>query len=262
MTTLRGTVAVAALAALLGLGMSGCSVAKTDAGATSDDKTAAADPGPSGDAQAALAAATKALSSGNYTFVVASPTLTAEGIVHLPSESAELTIDTGSAKFEIVLAEPDRWVRLSTGLAAGAGPDTWFHVDSSEIKEGGDLAFYLTDPDVIDVSALFDAVTEARLDANTITGTIDGTRVNSPDGFLDDATIKAMGSAAASLPFTATVDTKGRLAELDIEAPAAGKVQAGKWVFTVSGYGEQEARKKPAGQIRDLPPSGYAKLNG
>ncbi|MEU4237901.1 hypothetical protein [Actinoplanes sp. NPDC026619] len=253
MTTLRAAAAAAALVLLLG----GCSKDTNNA-----EVVSIASSGPPAEAMDALVAAATVLQTGNYTFVVASPAFTAEGFVHLPSESAKVTIDAHDEKFEIVLAEPDRWVRSSAGIVPGAGADTWFHVDSSEIQEGGDLDLELTDPDVVGLDALFAAVTDAQGDAKTVTGTIDGGKVQSPNGFLDNATIKAMGKAASALPFTANLDSKGRLAELDIDAPAAGDALAGRWVFTVSGYDEQKPQTKPAGRIEDLPASAYAKLNG
>jgi hypothetical protein len=261
MTIMRGAVAATALAGLLSLGLGGCSDS-TDT--TAVDKAAATTAGqaPPDDAQTALAGAATALQSGNYTFVVASPTVTAEGVVHLPSESAKLTIDSGNRHYELVLAEPDRWVRLTDGdagqspLDPQASAGTWFHVDSSEVEKGGDLDIDLTDPDLIGLNARFAAATDVRGDRRTVTGTIDGTKVKASHGLLDDQAIKQMGANPSALSFTANLDGKGRLAELDIAA------SAGRWVCTVSGYGEQKPQTKPAGPSTDLPESGYAKLNG
>jgi hypothetical protein len=227
MTTLRAALAAAALAVLLG----GCS----DSPDPADGAAPAASYDPAAELRDTLRAAADVLQAGDYTFVVASPTGTAEGFVHLPSESARITTDSGGKTFELVLAEPNRWVRLSTG-------GSWFQVDSSQVRDGSDLALELTDPDLVGLDALFAAVTEVGGDPKTITGTIDGTRAKSA----------FFAESGTALAFTANLDGKGRLAELDIDAPD------GRWVITVSGYGEQKPQTKPAGRIRDLPSSDYA----
>ncbi|GAA0542128.1 hypothetical protein GCM10010172_24450 [Paractinoplanes ferrugineus] len=224
MTTLRVAVAVAALATLLG----GCG-----------DSPRPTAPAPGYDQSAelrdALGTAAEALQAGNYTFVVASPARTTEGIVHLPSESARITTDA----VELVIAEPNRWVRRSAD-----GP-TWYLVDSSRVRPGSDLALELTDPDLVGLDTIVAATTGLTGDPKTITGTVDGARTQS-----------AYLNFPAALPFTANLDGNGRLAELDIETPA------GRWVLTVSGYGEQKSQTAPTGKIRNLPSSGYARLNG
>jgi hypothetical protein len=44
------------------------------------------------------------------------------------------------------------------------------------------------------------------------------------------------------------------LTKLAIDAPAAGEMQAGKWVFTVTGYGQRAAQTKPRAPSRRRPP--------
>jgi hypothetical protein len=225
MTTLRAAVAAAALTVLLG----GCGDSPAPAA------TPATGYDPSAELRETLRAAADVLQAGNYTFVVATAGRTAEGIVHLPSESARLTTDS----LEIVLAEPDRWVR-----EVADGP-TWYRVDSSRVVAGGDLDLELTDPDLVGLDTMIAAVTEVRGDPRTITGKLDGARAKS--AYLDVRTAVA---------FTANLDSQGRLAELDIDGPA------GRWVLTVSGYGQQKPQTRPSGKIRNLSPAGYARLNG
>lgn len=268
MNTTRGTFATVALAGLLGLGLSGCGDATDTSGTTTAAGAATTAPA---DPKAALAGSTKALREGNYAFGVDGPGAVVSGLVHLPSKSAKMAIDASaesfSMKLEFVMTNPNRWVRMSSGgksmLAQGASGDTWFHIDSTKLKKGSDLDVDLGKPDVTDVGALLAAVSDAKGDGKTITGTIDGTKVKSPDGFLDDDTLKGMGAGAAKLPYTATLDDQGRLTKLTIDAPASTSAEtpAGKWVFTLTGYGQQKALTKPTGKVKELPAGSYAMLN-
>jgi hypothetical protein len=267
MTKLRGTISTAALAGLLGLGLSGCADTTDSTAIWSSAAPAAA----AGDAKTALAGSTKALKDGNYAFGVDGPGAVVTGLLHSPSESAKLAIDANAESFtmklEFVITKPNRWVRMSSGsgksmLDSKSKGDTWFHIDTTKLKKGSDLDFDLSKTDVTDVGALLAAVSDAKGDGKTITGTIDGTKVKSPDGFLDNDTIEEMGAGAAKLPYTATLDDQGRLTELAIDAPASGPTAAGKWVFTITGYGEQKALTKPAGTVKEMPAGSYAMLNG
>ncbi|WP_433298054.1 hypothetical protein ACQP2F_42430 [Actinoplanes sp. CA-030573] len=266
MMNLRGAFVPFAIAGVLAAGACGSQADGTGAAApaTTATTTKPADP------KAALAASTKELAAGNYAFKADSPIAKADGSIDAADKSAKLLIDTAAesfkVKFEVALAGTDRWVRITTNgksvLDRGASPDTWFHVDSTKVKKGGDLDIDLSNADIMDVSALVDAVSDVKADGNTITGKIDGTKVDSADGFLDNDTIKDMAAAGKALPFTATLDDQGRLAELAIDAPAADSVPAGKWTFTVSGYGEQKPQTKPAGTVKEMPASSYSMLNG
>ena len=278
MTNLRGGILSVAVTALLGLVVSGCAGTTTGQGGT----PATADP------KAALAASTKELINGNFAFAAAMPSGTAKGAVHLPSKSAAFTVETTgqeAMKIELVLADPDRWVRmtmdtkqLESALLTGDDSSpvakqvkealklftgkTWFHIDATKVKKGGSLDIDLTDPDLTGASGLLRAVSNVHGDAHTISGTLDATKAASADGFLDSDTVSEMGAAAAALPFTASLDDRGRLTKLAIDAPKAGETPAGKWTVTITGYGEQAAQTKPTGAVTEMPASGYQAMNG
>jgi hypothetical protein len=242
---------------VLALGLSGCADSTTSsAGGDAAAQTATTAPA---DPKAALAASTKELANGNYAFTASSPGAAAEGMVHTASKSAALSIDTKTEgfkfKLEMVLAEPDRWIRMTTGgksiLDENAAPDTWFHVDTTKLKKGGDFDLDVTKPDILYVGAMVDAVTEVTGDAHTVTGKLDATKIGSGDAFLDTDSVKRMGVAASALPFTATLDDQGRLTKLEIDAPKTDDEAAGKWTITVTGYGEQKALTKPSGPVKE-----------
>ncbi|GIE99079.1 hypothetical protein [Paractinoplanes rishiriensis] len=243
------------------------------------------------DPKAALAASTTELRAGNYAFTAQTPTGAARGAVHLASKSATVELTTTGpepTRFEAVVVEPDRWVRLTadtSGLAAAldnvdttdaeaaalaAGlretvelfsGQSWLHVEAGKAKPGGDLDIDLSDPDLTGASALVAGALTVQRDNRTITGRLDASKAGG-SGLLDTDTAAAMGAAAKSLPFTATLDDRGRLTRLEFDAPAADDVPAGKWSISIAGYGEQAPTAKPTGAVKEMPASGYEAVDG
>jgi hypothetical protein len=270
MKNLRGPVLAATLT--LPLAVFGC--AQKDA-----TKDQPADP------RAALAASTSGLTTGDYAFTEAMPDAQLKGVVHLPSKSATVSVDShaadGAGKFELLQVEPDRWVRMSLDLDSmlqGADPNdpaikplidglkmfdgkTWMHLDMTKVKNVQDLNLDMSHPDVTGAGQLLSGVVTAQGDAHDITGTLDATKAGDDlDGF-DSDDIKAMGAAAKALPFTAKLDDHGRLSHLELTVPKAGQTPAGKWTVDVTGYGAQQPLTKPTGTVKEMPSSGYEMLN-
>jgi hypothetical protein len=247
MKNLRGPVLAATLT--LPLAVFGC--AQKDA-----TKDQPADP------RAALAASTSGLTTGDYAFTEAMPDAQLKGVVHLPSKSATVSVDShaadGAGKFELLQVEPDRWVRMSLDLDSmlqGADPN------DPAIKNVQDLNLDMSHPDVTGAGQLLSGVVTAQGDAHDITGTLDATKAGDDlDGF-DSDDIKAMGAAAKALPFTAKLDDQGRLSHLELTVPKAGQTPAGKWTVDVTGYGAQQPLTKPTGTVKEMPSSGYEMLN-
>jgi hypothetical protein len=237
------------------------------------------------DPKAALAASTSGLNAGNYAFTAAMPDAQLTGVVHVPSKSAALQIDSkatdGPGKFEFRLVDPDRWVRMSIDVKAMTqGVDltdpamkplvdtlklfdgkTWMHVDLSKVKNADDLGLDLAKPDVTGASALLAGVVTAQGDKHTVTGTLDATKAGDEIGGFDTDDVKAMGEAAKSLPYSATLDDQGRLTHLELDVPKAGETPAGKWTLDLTGYGAQQPQTKPDGPVKEMPASGYEMLN-
>ena len=75
--------------------------------------------------------------------------------------------------------------------------------------------------------------------------------------------LEALGTKAAALPFTATVDDQGRLASLKVSVPAAGEVKAYQASITMSKYGATTAQATPAAaEVVDAPAQAYDFFNG
>ncbi|MCU7728518.1 hypothetical protein ODJ79_32810 [Actinoplanes sp. KI2] len=264
MINLRGTATSVVLAGLLSLSLTACG-SSTDSSADAGSATTAPV-----DAKTALAASTTALKTGNYALAVKTPDMTVTGSVHAPSKSGALKMDFTSEgstfTMELIGVTPDRWVRISSSDAQvqsflGGDGKSWSHVDTSKVKKGGGLDIDVTNADLLGLDALIKGATTVQGDAKNITGTIDATKIEAEDSLLDSDDIKAMGTAAATLPFTAALDGQGRLTTLVIDAPKAGDTPAGKWSYTISGYGEQKTQTKPEGTIKEISDKQLSALN-
>ncbi|MFI5889326.1 hypothetical protein ACIA5D_04310 [Actinoplanes sp. NPDC051513] len=205
---------------------------------------------PKVDAKALLAASTEEMKAGDYAFTVGAPDAHGMGVVHLPSRSAKYTVIGENASLnlnmEVVLAGGDAWVRATstTGEDAygeGLNPKTWRHVAESRIAKGHSI-----DLDAVgwaDVSPLLTAVIEAHGDGRVLAGTLNATEGAAGGGFLNPTAVQGV-ARAASAPFTATLDDRGRLTSFEVDLD-------GKWTLTVSGYGEQQAVAEPSGAVAE-----------
>ena len=63
----------------------------------------------------------------------------------------------------------------------------------------------------------------------------------------DEAVVKALGAKAGEVPFTATLDADGWLAELLIDVPAAGATKPHQLKLTVTADGTATIPAKPTG---------------
>ncbi|GIF24485.1 hypothetical protein BJ973_007964 [Actinoplanes tereljensis] len=268
MTNLRGRISTAALAGLLGLTLTACGTS-TDTGSAADP-TAAASTAPA-DPNAALAASLKGIQQGDYAFALATPGPKAKGAVHLPSKSGAVKLEEKTKDYsfsmELVGTDTERWFRFDSSEAFvrsmfGSDGKTWKHIDTAKIGKDGALDLDVTNADLLGLAGLVKAVTDAKVAGSTITGTIDATKAVTADSFLDEDVVKSMGAAASSVPFTATLDDQGRLTKLVLDAPKADDTPAGKWAYTISGYGAQKAQGKPTGAIKEITAEELSVLNG
>ncbi|WP_243709641.1 hypothetical protein [Micromonospora sp. 15K316] len=223
-----------------------------DAGASADASAAAI---PS-DPKEALVASTKELEKGNFTFTLAGDGVTGEGLVHKPSNSAQMTmkIDDGSGStmgLDMVYIESESWVKVDLGELADMIPgaaamkDKYQHLDKSKIQDGA-LSLDLTKPDPGDSATMIKAITEVqKTGEGAYSGKLDASGVTDSDA-LDQDLIKALGAQAKSLPFTAKLDAQGRLSELVLSIPAAGETKAHEIKVAYADYGTATAAEKPA----------------
>ncbi|MFI6264460.1 hypothetical protein [Micromonospora sp. NPDC051006] len=281
--TVRRLSAGLVAAALFTPGLAACNAAGTPGGSASPSAsgTATATAGgtaspAAGDAKQALLASTTAIRDGNFRFSMTGGGSTAEGLVHEPSQSAQMRVSIGDASsdlsmtLDVIHSRPDSWVKVDLGgKAASSVPGLqklnlgkYQHLDQTRIKGNRNLGFDFDKLDPAGSEVLTQGVTEVRQTGEgTYAGTIDVSKA-AEAGSLDATMITALGPQAQSVPFTAKVDPQGRLSELVIQIPAAGQAKAQDVRITYSDYGNATAAQKPpAAQVVEAPPELYNLFN-
>jgi len=120
----------------------------------------------------------------------------------------------------------------------------WIALSPAKLTVGTGTKFDVASRDPLDLAVLFDGVTAVwRSDPTHLAGTVDYTRshgVTAPDA--DE--LSEAGKAAASTPFTATLDGDGRLLTVTIDADAYNPDLTR--AITLSDYGSAPLPARPA----------------
>ncbi|SCG66196.1 hypothetical protein [Micromonospora coxensis] len=255
-----------------GTGEAGASASPTVSGSASPGATGAV----SGDAKQALLNSTNEIRKGNFRFAMSGAGSTAEGQVHEPSQSAEMRVMIGDAssdlmmKLDLIHYKPDSWVKLELGgSSANSVPGVqklnlgkYQHLDQTRIKGNKALGFDFEKIDPAGSEVLTQGVTEVRQTGEgSYAGTLDVSKA-AEAGSVDQSVITALGQQAKSVPFTAKLDPQGRLSEMVVQIPAAGRNAAQEIKVTYSDYGNATAAQKPpADQVVEAPQEFYNLFN-
>ncbi|MEN3612620.1 hypothetical protein [Plantactinospora sp. ZYX-F-223] len=267
MTFRRWGVATIATLALFAPALTACAGAGTEPSASGSDSPAIPT-----DAKEALLASTKEITKGNFRFSMTGSDLDGQGVVHLPSKSAQMTMKAGSDGFsmdmEIVYIEPESWVKLTITGAEGVpgleklNSGKYQHLDQSKITGTRGLGFDFKDVDPAGSEALTKAVVDVqKTGEGAYTGTIDLTKATDA-GMVDEDAVKLLGAEATKLPFEAKLDAQGRLTSLTIQLPAVGGGKAQQLTVSYSDYGAASpAKAPPAAEVVEASPETYELFN-
>ena len=242
--------------------VSGCGLVKPGRGVhTVDSATASANPATPKDA---LVASVGPMTKAAFDFKVKRARLFGSGQVDPAAKSWTLmlgSIDpTVILSYAFVTIDTDYWIKVDLGASAnqqaGIQRGTWMHLDRSRITVKDAFPIDATgDGDALGLtSTLQHTAAVTRTDSTSYAGTID-LSVGSPLS-PDAETQRRLGYQVAAVPFTATVDSQGRLT--DIKVDGSGIEDSLTVELSVADYGAATAITKPASSIPA--PAGLYKL--
>jgi hypothetical protein len=263
----------------------------------------AAEAGKPFDPQATLAASTSGIDAGNYRLNLTMPgDGHFGGTVHTPSKSADITmkmkqkgttlsmqfrfldsqqftkfqmdeadlakmrkqLDEIAAMGDVGGAQMRKATKSLSEMLAMFSGKKWVKIDKTKLRDKSEATLDIDDPDLAGVSTLVKSATTAQGDKNTITGTLDATKVATDDAFLGNDTFSEVpADVAKAVPYTATLDAEGRLTKLVLDLPKFSDYPAGKWVTELGEYGTAKAAQAPpAAEVKEAGPEVYEMLNG
>jgi len=248
----------------------GCGVPIITGGGSDKSPTPSAQP--EKPAREVLADSTKETTTSTYKFTMTAGEGTAEGAADPAAGNGKLDFTFASPEeglkitLRILTVSGDAWIKVDLGRAASLPdapklPKQWMHLDKSKVEDPEDLDFRQGDP--LEVAEVFDAIIEVRKAGERLyDGTVDLTKATKAFMVNDDH-VKALGAGASTIPFSATVDEKGRLASLELKVPAARDFEAATWKATYADYGATITFTKPQpGEVVPATKEAYKIFNG
>jgi len=224
-------------------------------------------------AKDALVASVPDGDEGTFRFTIKDYEASGSGVVDAASKGVTASIgykdpDLGfTMNVAFLVVGQKSWVKITFSNTAGlAGlpklPNKWLLLDPAKLTDPESTPLTFDGPDPANTAVLLaSVVTAKKTGPGQYRGTLDLTKTTDAD-VADPAGITAMGEAAKAVPFTATVDTSGRLNAIQIQVPAAGKTRAYEYKMTYTGYGNAPKVTAPSAvESQNAPAEAYELLN-
>jgi hypothetical protein len=209
-------------------------------------------------------ASTKALDETTYHFQVKQGAQTYSGKIDPANKASVATATaknlTGTVVMDFTVIGTDVWLKLDLGAGLnkqfGINKSKWMTIDATKLTNK-DVLPSVTSGTSTEDELNAGLVTVERVDDTSFKGTLDVTKM---DDFAPEQEILAKaGDKAKAVPFTATLDTKGRLTQIKTDSRGLDPAFAIDMTFT--NFGGAVNITKPAGAI-PAPASLYTVLNG
>ena len=221
-----------------------------------------------------LLAAVPTEKTGPYHFSVKDSDGTFSGIVDATKKAISLGItqkepDAGfTMDMKFLIINEKSWTKIKFTPATVPGlprlPQKWMLLDPSKIKdkENSPLAYGDDQSDPAYTQEILENADQVQpTAAGKFSGVTDLTLTGVED-IVDNATLKALGAKAKTVPFTAATDAKGHLTRLDVKIPAAGKAKAYTYAAAYDGYDSTSTPGAPAADAQQKAvPAVYDMLN-
>ncbi|GGM40673.1 hypothetical protein ACFFX1_17990 [Dactylosporangium sucinum] len=204
----------------------------------------------------ALRAAVQALDATSHNFELNAGTSTGSGRVDHAAKAATMEMRGQAEDLEISMAftviAPDVWVKADFGAELnelwGLKPGSWMRLDKTKLGASTTLPIDPSGTPDLGVTDLFkDGLADVRrTDATHFSGTVD---ITVTDSVLtpSDKVLEKAGDKAKQLPFTATVDDKGRLTSFVVDGASVDPDLAISLTF--AGFGSVLPVSAPAGAV-------------
>ncbi|MEV4702864.1 hypothetical protein [Actinoplanes sp. NPDC049316] len=270
--------------------------------------------GAASDGKPVLQQSLQGFKDGNYTFTRTQEGGTVSGAVHLPEGSlmeqpyGPTVLRSGKEFYMRYRIHADGYERYGQLYEEYAGKATaaqaaeikaakkvmaqldgkhWVHADEKRLRAAAaedDLSGMESlppvpsagQPDVTGVSALVGAVVSAESTGTSVTGTLDGTKVDPELGLFANDPYYFYGPRASAMPFEAALDGQGRLTRITVHVPGALQAPASAapsaipsdapteapgapLVINVTGYGSTAVPAVPK-DAAQLDPAAYGLL--
>ncbi|MFF5229750.1 hypothetical protein [Dactylosporangium sp. NPDC000521] len=240
--------------ALTASGLTGCTV-ETQVGTPSAGRILGA---PTADLppKEGLLAAVDALDGTSHTYKIKQGNKTGEGRIDPANKAAMMSMGGRVEKLDISVAytvvAPELWVKADFGPLLnkewGLDPAHWLRIDRSKVGASATLPIDPAGAPRLGLTELCkDGLGEVeRTDATHYKGTVDVTAADTVLAPSSDAVRKA-GTKAKAVPFTATVDAKGRLTDFTVDGDAIDPELSMRLTF--AGFGSVQPVTEPADAI-------------